>query len=163
MKKYLKVILFLLFVVTVFSCSEKRKYNLPIKNLVVVNDVSGQIAKVEAELAKKVEERNYGFMNRKNIPDGTGMLFVFEKDQILNFWMKNTPHPLSIAYIDGAGVIADILDMTPFSETSVTSSRSVRYALEVPKGWFEKVGARVGDKVLCLDDAGQMQDLKILR
>ena len=61
--------------------------------------------------------------------------------------MKNTPHPLSIAYIDSNGVIVDIFDMTPFSMSSVTSSRSVRYALEVPQGWYEKVGIQIGDVV----------------
>ena len=100
-----------------------------------------------AEIAEKPEERNFGFMERKTIPDGTGMLFVFEKDQILSFWMKNTPHPLSIAYIDSKGKIRDIFDMTPYSLASVVSTVSVRYALEVPQGWFDKVGIKKGDIV----------------
>ena len=86
-------------------------------------------------------------MEREKIPDGTGMLFVFDRDQILSFWMKNTPHPLSIAYIDSRGKIRNIYDMTPFSLASVVSTVSVRYALEVPQGWFEKVGVKVGDTV----------------
>ena len=86
-------------------------------------------------------------MEREKIPDGTGMLFVFDRDQILSFWMKNTPHPLSIAYIDSRGKIRNIYDMTPFSLASVVSTVSVRYALEVPQGWFEKVGVKVGDIV----------------
>ena len=101
-------------------------------------------------------------MNRKNIPDGTGMLFVFEKDQMLNFWMKNTPHPLSIAYIDASGTISDILDMTPFSETSVPSSRSVRYALEVPQGWFVSQGIKVGHHVQWID-GDQKKDLRVIK
>ena len=75
------------------------------------------------------------------------MLFIFEKDQILSFWMKNTPHPLSIAYIDSKGKIRDIFDMTPYSLASVVSTVSVRYALEVPQGWFDKVGIKKGDIV----------------
>lgn len=127
------------------SCSSK-KFNLPVETL-IIHTKDGTELSVKAELAIKQEERNYGFMNRKTIPDGTGMLFVFEKDQILHFWMKNTPHPLSIAYIDSMGNITDILDMTPFSEASVSSSRSVRYALEVPQGWFKANGVNVGDSV----------------
>ncbi len=100
-----------------------------------------------AEIAEKPEERNFGFMERKIISDGTGMLFIFEKDQILSFWMKNTPHPLSIAYIDSKGKIRDIFDMTPYSLASVVSTVSVRYALEVPQGWFDKVGIKKGDLV----------------
>ena len=86
-------------------------------------------------------------MNREKIPDGTGMIFVFNHDQILSFWMKNTPHPLSIAYIDARGVIRDIFDMTPYSLSSVQSTVSVRYALEVPQGWFDKVNVKEGDKI----------------
>ena len=86
-------------------------------------------------------------MNRKNIPDGTGMLFIFEKEQILSFWMKNTPHPLSIAYIDSRGKIRNIYDMTPFSLTPIKSTSSVRYALEVPQGWYKENNINVGDIV----------------
>ena len=150
MKKSAHLHIFLLLaVVSFFSCSGK-KFNLPVRQLVIFSqqDSGNETALyVDAELAVKEEERNYGFMNRKNIPDGTGMLFVFEKDQILHFWMKNTPHPLSIAYIDSTGIITDILDMTPFSETSISSSRSVRYALEVPQGWYRKNGIKEGDRV----------------
>ena len=86
-------------------------------------------------------------MERKRIPDGTGMIFVFEQDQFLSFWMKNTPHPLSIAYIDSTGKIRDIFDMKPFSLASIISTSSVRYALEVPQGWFDKNGIKKGDYV----------------
>ena len=65
--------------------------------------------------------------------------------------MKNTPHPLSIAYIDSTEKISDIFDMVPFSLSSVVSTRSVRFALEVPQGWFEKEGISVGSRVLFAD------------
>ena len=64
--------------------------------------------------------------------------------------MKNTPHPLSIAYIDSSGRIRDIFDMTPFSLQNINSTVSVRYALEVPQGWFKTNGIKTGDKVLGL-------------
>ena len=128
------------------SC-QSRKFNLPTKSLELVIAGGGSVF-VEAEIATKTAERNWGFMERKKIPEGTGMLFVFEDDRILSFWMKNTPHPLSIAYIDSRGIIRDIFDMTPYSLSPVKSSRSVRYALEVPQGWFDKVGVKVGDKLI---------------
>ena len=99
------------------------------------------------ELAIKAEERNFGFMKRKNIPDGTGMLFVFENEQILSFWMKDTPHPLSIAFIDSRGKIRNIYDMKPFSLASIQSTVSCRYALEVPQGWFTKNNILPGDTI----------------
>lgn len=124
------------------------KHNkLPVKEISIIRNDSS-IVKIEAEMAIKEADRNYGFMNRKKIPDGTGMMFVFEKDQILSFWMKNTPHPLSIAYIDYKGEIKDIFDMTPFSLSPIVGTSSARYALEVPQGWFSKENIKIGDKVV---------------
>lgn len=124
-----------------FSCGQKK---LQTKDLTIKKS-SGETVVVKAELAITEEEQTYGFMNRKNIPDGTGMLFIFKDDRIASFWMKNTPTPLSIAYIDYSGKIKDIFDMTPFSLASIVSTGYVRYALEVPQGWFSKNGIVVGD------------------
>ena len=130
-----------------FSCTaEKGKYRLPVENIQIVKNDSSRLT-VRSEIAAKQEERNYGFMNRKHIPAGTGMLFVFEEEQQLSFWMKNTPHPLSIAYIDKNGKIRDIFDMEPYSLSPILSTRSVMYALEVPKGWYDANGIKVGDHV----------------
>lgn len=130
-----------------FVLCQNKKFNLSVEEIEILTSAGNSVF-VKAEIAQKEEERNYGFMNRKNIPEGTGMLFVFEKDQVLSFWMKNTPHPLSIAYIDRSGKIQNIFDMTPFSLAPVKSTRSVRYALEVPQGWFEKTGIKTGDKII---------------
>jgi uncharacterized membrane protein (UPF0127 family) len=75
------------------------------------------------------------------------MLFVYDSDQIMSFWMKNTNIPLSIAFIAFDGRIIEIKDMYPHDENSVLSSRSVRYALEVPQGWFLRAGIIPGDVV----------------
>jgi uncharacterized membrane protein (UPF0127 family) len=65
---------------------------------------------------------------------------VFEKDEVLSFWMKNTTIPLSIAFISAEGRLLEIRDMEPLNLNSIRSSRSVRYALEVPQGWFTRAG-----------------------
>lgn len=120
---------------------------LPVSSIKIIRHDGNEFI-VKAEMAIKPAERNRGFMERKKVPDGTGMLFVFERDQILSFWMKNTPHPLSIAYIDSKGVICDIFDMEPYNLTSITSTVPVRYALEVPQGWYKKNGITRGDVVI---------------
>jgi len=143
-KKSLILIALLFACISLASCKSKK---LPVKDIKIVRQ-DGTEFTVKAEIAEKPEDRNHGFMGRKTIPDGTGMLFVFEKDQILSFWMKNTPHPLSIAYIDSKGKIRNIFDMTPYSTASIVSTVSVRYALEVPQGWYKKNGITEGDTVL---------------
>ena len=143
-KKTLLILAALLAFSPLLSCKSKK---LPVKDIKIICQ-DGREFTVSAEIAEKTEDRNHGFMERKNIPDGTGMLFVFERDQILSFWMKNTPHPLSIAYIDSKGKIRNIYDMTPYSLSSIVSTVSVRYALEVPQGWYKKNGITEGDTIL---------------
>lgn len=143
-KKSLILIALLFACISLASCKSKK---LPVKDIKIVRQ-DGTEFTVKAEIAEKPEDRNHGFMGRKTIPDGTGMLFVFEKDQILSFWMKNTPHPLSIAYIDSKGKIRNIFDMTPYSTASIVSTVSVRYALEVPQGWYKKNGITEVDTVI---------------
>jgi len=107
---------------------------------------SGSVS-VEAELAIAPAEQETGLMHRTELADGAGMLFVYDSDRRMAFWMKNTLIPLSIAYIGADGVIKEIYDMEPLSLASVPSERSVRYALEVPLGWFGRVGLGPGDRL----------------
>ena len=62
-------------------------------------------------------------------------------------WMKNTPLPLSIAFISSNGRILEIYDMVPFSEESICSNKRARMAVEVNQGWFAKNNIIVGDKI----------------
>ena len=87
-------------------------------------------------------------MRRKEVRDGEGMLFVFESDRKLAFWMKDTLVPLTIAYAASDGRILEFHDMTPLSLAPIESSRAARYALEVPQGWFSRVGVAAGDRLL---------------
>lgn len=129
------------------SCSENKKDKTTLQ--IICRD--GKTKTVKVELAITPQEQQTGFMFRKDIPDGTGMLFIFEKEQLLAFWMKNTPTPLSIAYIDSNGIIKDIFDMQPFSLETIASTTKARYALEVPQGWFAKEGIEVGDSLKITD------------
>ena len=87
-------------------------------------------------------------MNREELPENQGMLFVFESTRILSFWMRNTFIPLDIAFIDDAGKIVDIQRMEPLDESkSYTSAAPALYALEVNAGWFAKNTIKVGGMV----------------
>ena len=143
-KKLTLTIFTLAALTSLLSCKTKK---LPVQDVKIIRQDGSEFI-VKSEIAIKPEDRNHGFMERKNIPDGTGMLFIFERDQTLSFWMKNTPHPLSIAYIDSKGKIRNIFDMNPYSTDSIISTVSVRYALEVPQGWYKKNGITEGDTVV---------------
>jgi hypothetical protein len=100
------------------------------------------------EVARTDEERARGLMHRRSLGDRDGMLFVFEADQHLAFWMKDTRVPLSIAFLSSEGRILQIEDLEPLSQKAVKSRLSARYALELPRGAFAEVGAAEGDTVV---------------
>jgi len=108
-------------------------------------------ATVVAEVADEPDERTTGLMGRTALDDGRGMLFVFPAPQAMGFWMRDTLIPLSIAYLNAAGVIREIHDLQPLDEKPARSAfRDLVYALEVPQGWFHRNKILPGDRVLGL-------------
>jgi uncharacterized membrane protein (UPF0127 family) len=104
--------------------------------------------KLLAETAATDESRMRGLMHRKKpLPENHGMLFVFTNTAFHSMWMQNTYIPLSVAFIDEAGVILNIADMTPLTTNPHTAAGFARYALEINHGWFATRGIRAGAKV----------------
>ena len=134
-----------IFAAAVVSCTDSERPKASPITITIESKKTGTDIPIDVEPAVTAQEQQHGFMHRKEIPDGTGMIFVFKRDQKLRFWMKDTPHPLSIAFIDSAGRIREIYDMTPFSLDVIVSTYSVRYALEVAQGYFERAGINAGD------------------
>jgi uncharacterized membrane protein (UPF0127 family) len=135
---------FLLLICAGFANCAPRRFA---STVIRVERTEAAATPLKVELASSPEERSQGLMRRKNLADGEGMLFIFERDEALSFWMKDTIIPLSIAFIASDGRIVEIKDMRPLDLSPVKSSRSVRYALEVPQGWFERAGIKPGDIV----------------
>jgi uncharacterized membrane protein (UPF0127 family) len=140
------------------SCAGKKAVtDSPNPTLRTVAITAGE-APIVAEIARTEVERERGLMFRTGLEDGKGMLFIFEKDERLSFWMKNTRIPLSLAYISSDGTIRQIVELEPESLAPVQAERSVRYALEMPKLWFGRAGVKVGDLVR-LADGGDIGSL----
>jgi len=101
-----------------------------------------------AQIAADDASRERGLMSRTNLAENEAMLFVFPSPRSVTFWMKDTPTPLSIAYVGPSGRIFEIHDMKPFDETLIPSaSGAVVYAIETPQGWFTKHGILAGSMV----------------
>ena len=137
------LLLFVFLLGSLSSCKALEKFE---KRELTIEGKGGKVT-VKAEIAITQAQHEQGLMYRKKLKDGDGMLFVFQSDQMLSFWMKNTLVPLSVAYISYDGRILEIYDMQPGNLDPVRSSRSVRYALEVPQGWFSRAGLGVGDRL----------------
>ena len=102
---------------------------------------------VNAEVAACPKSRNQGLMYRMGLSPECGMLFVYPDSAPRSFWMENTYIPLSIAFIDEAGIILNVEDMVPFDRNNVWSDGDAVYALEMVQGWFDANQIGPGRKV----------------
>ncbi len=102
---------------------------------------------IQAELARTLPQQMVGMMHRREMGANEGMLFVYQQADRRCFWMRNTPLPLTIAFIDDDGSIVNLADMQPLSEASHCSTKPVRFALEMNQGWFAKRGIKPGARL----------------
>lgn len=103
---------------------------------------------VEVAVADEQQERNEGLMNVSELPENRGMLFLFEEQQSLSFWMANTPLSLDIIYVNESMEIVRIHhSVTPYSEESFPSGEPARYVVEVNGGFCVAHDIREGMRV----------------
>ena len=142
MKKMLPLLLSVFLSVFPLQAAPKAQLDLPKATLSMgTNSLNAQVAADDAS-------RELGLMSRTNLGTDEAMLFVFPKPRPVSFWMKDTPMPLSIAYVGRSGIIYELHDMKPFDETPIPSASSaVVYAIEVPQGWFLSHGVMAGSSV----------------
>lgn len=108
---------------------------------------------IRADVAATDEARQKGLMFRDKLAPNEGMLFVFPQLAYHAMWMRNTPLPLSVAYMDDSGKILSIHEMQPFTEDSHQASGPARYALEMNGGWFTTNKVKIGDRIKGLEKA----------
>lgn len=102
---------------------------------------------IDSQVAATPQQRSTGLMFRKQMPQSEGMLFIFEQPSEQCFWMKNTPLPLTAAFVADDGTIVNLADMKPLTTESHCSEKPVRYVLEMNQGWFAKKGIKAGVKL----------------
>ena len=112
------------------------------------SDASGESRSLLLEVADSEQERQTGLMGRTELGWGEGMLFVFSSEQILPFWMKSTPLPLSVAFLSDDWRVVGIADLESSSEETVLSPAPAMYALEANRGWFASNGVLVGEQAV---------------
>ena len=108
---------------------------------------------IHAEIANTFPSRAQGLMFRKSLDANQGMLFVFPDIGPQCMWMRNTYVPLSVAFIDEAGVILNIADMKPQTEDSHCAAKPARYALEMNQGWFAAKSIKPGARISGIEKA----------
>jgi uncharacterized membrane protein (UPF0127 family) len=121
---------------------------------------SRDTVRIQVELAVSADQRTMGLMERRQLADDHGMLFVYDSTQppTAGFWMFRTKIPLDIAFLDSAGVVRSTRSMVPcetvIAQGCPTYAPDVpyRYALELSSGFLQRHGIVVdGSKLLLAD------------
>lgn len=134
--------IFLIAVFLLVGCSDGRS-----RTPLTLVSPDGIETIVQAEIADEPEERQQGLMLRESMPENAGMLFVFEKPNVLYFWMQNTLIPLDVLFFDEDGNFVSMETMEPCKIKDCPSYNSASpavYALEVNAGLGEEMSIGTG-------------------
>lgn len=137
-----KVLLLSVLSFTLASCG-----GTPENVTLTITDGDGETVNMLVELAQTTEDRARGLMNREELGENEGMLFIFPDLAVQNFWMKDTEIPLDIMFFDGAGKFINAHTMEPCAEepcTNYKSAEPAQFALETNAGFRAASGIGVG-------------------
>ncbi len=110
---------------------------------------------VQVEIADTPDTRARGLMYRRDLPADAGMLFIFTTESQQQFWMKNTPLPLDMIFIDkGRRIVGIVPETRPFTTNPLGVDAPSQYVLEVNGGFCARHGIQAGDIV----DFGRLVD-----
>lgn len=146
-KKYFIALVVLILAIFLYlnfksSCSKKDE-------AICVAKING--TKLMLKVAYSQERQSIGLMHITKLNENEGMIFVYDKERYIAFWMKNTLIPLSIAYVEADGRIAGIYNMYPVDKNmpdqeipTYPAPTKVKFAIETKQGWFDLRGIKEG-------------------
>jgi len=140
MKKIL-TLTFLIFLFLIVACNKQD---------IVLIDNGNENFEINVEIADNFEERAKGLMFREFLDENAGMLFIFEQEDYLSFWMKNTLIPLDMIFISEDFEIVDIKHATPCKQDPCVSYKTIspaKYVLEVNGNFTLRNNIEIGDKI----------------
>ena len=140
-----------IFLIAAFAPVELTPNNISFSSFFGGRSTEAKLLSFETlEIADTQSERARGYMDRTDICDDCGMLFIFETESVRTFWMKNTPTSLDIFFLNNEGqVVALHTNTTPFQTVPPYSSApfQVKYVLEAKAGYARYKGIDRGDYI----------------
>ena len=138
-----------IFLITVFLKTVFANLQVPefTKTVCEITINKKEIKKLYLEIADTEKKRSYGLMNREKIMTDNGMLFIWDKSEKRNFWMKNTLLNLDLFFINMNGIIVGIYkNAKALDQKNISSNEKVTFVLEMNAG---ELKSQVGDKLNC--------------
>ncbi|MGE0256539.1 MAG: DUF192 domain-containing protein [Alphaproteobacteria bacterium] len=118
------------------------------RSSLTIETAGGNAHPFTVELALSPDQKTQGLMYRREMAADAGMLFVYDRPQLLSMWMQNTYLPLDMLFIASGGRVAHIVERTvPLSTTIVSSRERVVAVLELNAGTVARLGLARGDMV----------------
>jgi len=102
---------------------------------------------VRAEVASTMDALEMGLKHRSGLGWDDGLLMVLSTEKRVCIWMKDTLIPLSVAFMNGDGVVIDMADMAPGTNEPRCAGNNIRYVLEMNLGWFAVRGISRGSRI----------------
>ena len=112
-----------------------------------INTAQGRF-RFTAEIADEAAERSTGLMFREQMPPTHGMLFDFKETRTIQMWMRNTPLPLDMVFLNINGIVVHVAERTtPFSDAIIDSGGPASHVLELNGGIARMIGIKPGDRL----------------
>ena len=119
------------------------------KDVLIIETADQGCFKFDVYLAITQAQQRRGLMFVRDLPEWTGMLFLYERAGIRSIWMKNTYIPLDILFARRDGTVSSIWpDAEPLSLKSMPAIEPVNFVLELNAGTAERIGIKVGSKFI---------------
>lgn len=107
-----------------------------------------EVVSIDIEIAETDSARQRGLMQREALPEQSGMLFIFEREEPQGFWMGNTPLSLDLIFVDADSQIVDVDKYNrPFDPSTIASDAPAKFVVEVPAGFADTYGISETDRV----------------
>lgn len=128
--------------------AKKGRIVEPEAELFFLTESGDTVSTLKVAVSDTDMERSQGLMDVNEMPEDTGMLFIFDVERQQSFWMANTPIPLDIMYVNSDSVIVRIYqNTTPFSQNSLPSEYPARFVVETNGGYSVANGINEGMKI----------------
>ena len=115
---------------------------------VTITTAEGRELIFRVEVADTPTKRELGLQYRRDLAADRGMIFLFPTESEHAFWMKNTPIPLDMIFINSDGKIVGIVEQAvPFSLDSRSVPATSRFVLEINGGIAKRNGIKIGDSI----------------
>lgn len=109
------------------------------------------------EVAKTTPQKSAGLSNRTNLCPNCGMIFIFSKNGVLPFWMKDTFIPLDMIWLNSEGKVTDIINVSETNSTKILqNSQPAKYVIELNLNETKKINLKAGDII----DLSQLNEIE---